>query len=114
MSEDRLTGRRIGWIGAGRMGFAMARRLLAAGCHVAVYNRTRAKAEPLAAHGADVVDSPAALADRDVVFTMLAGPDDFKRVVAGTGSDSNPWPVSAVRDTTTPVEISGGCPASGS
>ena len=85
MSEDRLTGRRIGWIGAGRMGFAMARRLLAAGCRVAVYNRTRAKAEPLAAHGADVVDSPAALADRDIVFTMLAGPDDFKRVVAGAG-----------------------------
>ncbi|MBO0825999.1 MAG: NAD(P)-binding domain-containing protein, partial [Actinobacteria bacterium] len=42
----------IGWIGAGRMGVAMASRLLDAGYDVAVYNRTRAKAEPLISRGA--------------------------------------------------------------
>ena len=42
-----------------------------------------AKAEPLAELGATVVDSPAELADRDIVFTMVAGPEDFKAVVIG-------------------------------
>ncbi len=46
----------VGWIGTGRMGHAMATRLLAAGQDVHVWNRTRAKAEDLAAHGATVVD----------------------------------------------------------
>jgi len=73
----------IGWIGAGRMGFAMAKRLLEAGCDVSVYNRTRAKAEPLAEIGATIVDSPADLASRDIVFTMVSGPDDLKQVICG-------------------------------
>jgi len=75
---------KIGWIGAGRMGFAMAARLLDAGCDLAIYNRTRAKAEPLAAAGASIVDSPAELADRDIVFTMVSGPADLLEVVAGS------------------------------
>ena len=73
-------GRRVGWVGAGRMGHALAARLLAAGHDVAVYNRTRAKAESL---GGTVVDAPSELADREVVFTMVAGGDDFKEVVLG-------------------------------
>lgn len=74
---------RIGWIGTGRMGFAMASRLLSAGCDLAVYNRTRSKAEPLAELGAAIVDSPAELADRDIVFTMVSGPADLKAVICG-------------------------------
>jgi 3-hydroxyisobutyrate dehydrogenase-like beta-hydroxyacid dehydrogenase len=81
MSTDK--GMRLGWIGAGRMGFALASRLLAAGHDVAVYNRTRAKAEPLADQGATIVDRPADLADRDVVFTMVGGDGDFQEVVLG-------------------------------
>jgi 3-hydroxyisobutyrate dehydrogenase-like beta-hydroxyacid dehydrogenase len=65
------------------MGYALATRLLQAGCDVAVYNRTRSKAEPLADLGATIVDAPAELADRDIVFTMVAGPEDFKAVVLG-------------------------------
>ena len=42
----------IGWIGIGRMGHAMAERLAKAGADLTVWNRTRAKAEPLAARGA--------------------------------------------------------------
>ncbi len=71
----------IGWIGAGRMGFPMAALLLKAGHDVRIYNRTRAKAEPLAESGGKIVDTPAALADRAVVFTMVAGPDDLRSVI---------------------------------
>jgi 3-hydroxyisobutyrate dehydrogenase len=73
----------IGWIGAGRMGYAMARRLLLAGADVAVYNRTRSKAEPLAELGATIVDHPSELAERDLVFTMVSGPADLKHVICG-------------------------------
>ncbi|HTE59099.1 MAG TPA: NAD(P)-binding domain-containing protein, partial [Solirubrobacteraceae bacterium] len=76
---------RYGWIGIGRMGAALVERLLDAGCDVAVYNRTREKAEALAERGATVVDTPAELADRDIVFTMVAGPGDFRDVVLGAG-----------------------------
>jgi 3-hydroxyisobutyrate dehydrogenase len=74
----------LGWIGAGRMGSVLVERLLRAGCDVAVYNRTRAKAEPLRALGATVVDSPAALADRDIVITMVSTSDDLLAVAGGT------------------------------
>jgi 3-hydroxyisobutyrate dehydrogenase len=83
MANGELTQMRFGWIGAGRMGAALVRRLLDAGCDVAVFNRTRAKAEALAEHGATVVDTPADLADRDIVFTMVGGSDDFKQVLLG-------------------------------
>jgi 3-hydroxyisobutyrate dehydrogenase-like beta-hydroxyacid dehydrogenase len=65
------------------MGQALALRLLEAGHPLAVYNRTREKAAPLAERGAEVVDSPADLADRDVVFTMVAGSVDVEEVIAG-------------------------------
>ena len=74
---------RLGWIGVGRMGLALATRLLEAGHDVGVYNRTRAKCEPLAEIGATIVDSPAELADRDIVFTMVAGSADVEEVVSG-------------------------------
>jgi 3-hydroxyisobutyrate dehydrogenase len=45
---DQGDERRLGWLGTGRMGFELARRLLTSGCDVAVYNRTKSKAEPLA------------------------------------------------------------------
>ena len=50
--------RKIGWIGIGRMGFPMAERLLKAGHKVAIWNRTRAKAEPLAGAGGRIVGQP--------------------------------------------------------
>jgi 3-hydroxyisobutyrate dehydrogenase len=88
MTEEAATydfskGPSVGWVGTGRMGFAMARRLLLAGADVAVYNRTRAKAEALEGDGATVVDHPSELADRDIVFTMVSGPADLKQVVCG-------------------------------
>jgi 3-hydroxyisobutyrate dehydrogenase len=83
MQDGELRDRSLGWVGTGRMGYSLVTRLLEAGCEVAVYNRTRAKAEPLAELGAAIVDSPADLAEREIVFTIVAGPDDFKEVVTG-------------------------------
>ena len=56
----------------GRMGYAMASRLLDGGCDVSVWNRTQAKAEPLAAHGAKVVSRISELSGCDIVFTMVS------------------------------------------
>lgn len=83
MDASTLGSTRIGWIGAGRMGAALAELLLAAGYDVAVWNRTRAKAEPLAAQGATLVDRPTELADRDVVFTMVSASADLAAVTTG-------------------------------
>jgi 3-hydroxyisobutyrate dehydrogenase-like beta-hydroxyacid dehydrogenase len=52
---------------------------------VAVYNRTRAKAKPLVAQGATIVDSPRELADRDVVFVMVSASADLEAVTTGEG-----------------------------
>ncbi len=92
MADETLKRHTIGWIGAGRMGYPMAWLLLEAGCDVTVYNRTRAKAEPLAEYGAKIVDTPAELADRDIVFTMVAGPSDLEAVIADVLSNTSATP----------------------
>ena len=74
---------KLGWIGAGRMGFEMARRLAKGGCDITVWNRTRAKAEPLAKDGARIVDGLPELAGCDIVFCMVSTYDDVKEVIAG-------------------------------
>lgn len=83
---------RIGWIGTGRMGFALAARLIDAGLDVAVWNRTRSKAEPLAVLGATIVAAPADLADRDVVFTMVSTSSDLEVVVEQLLADTSKSP----------------------
>jgi 3-hydroxyisobutyrate dehydrogenase len=80
MSDDKT---KIGWIGIGRMGYAMAERLAKANANVAVWNRTRAKAEPLAALGATLAERLVDLAACDIVFVMVSTYDDVKEVVAG-------------------------------
>ncbi|MFD8302107.1 NAD(P)-dependent oxidoreductase [Streptomyces sp. NPDC059690] len=66
---DQLT---VSVLGTGIMGAAMARNLARAGHTVRAWNRTRAKAEPLAADGAHIADTPAeAVQGADVVLTML-------------------------------------------
>jgi 3-hydroxyisobutyrate dehydrogenase-like beta-hydroxyacid dehydrogenase len=76
---------RIGWIGTGRMGAALVGRLLDAGHDVAIYNRTRSKAEPLAERGGTLVDTPADLAGRDIVFIVVSGSADLIEVTSGDG-----------------------------
>ncbi len=71
----------IAFLGLGHMGAPMARRLLAAGHPLTVWNRTAEKAGPLVAEGAVAAASPAdAVRDADVVVTMLAGPDALDAV----------------------------------
>jgi len=74
---------KIGWIGAGRMGSPMAERLLKAGYDVSIWNRTRAKAEPLAAKGGKVVDKLSELASCDIVFSIVSTGHDLEEVVFG-------------------------------
>ena len=76
---------RIGWIGLGRMGEAMVKKLTAAGHGVQVWNRTRDKALPLADYGATIVDNKLDLAGCDIVFTMVSTTDDLKEVLFGDG-----------------------------
>lgn len=76
---------RIGWIGLGRMGEAMVKRLLKAGHAVTVWNRTRSKAEALAEYGAEVAARKTDLAGCEVVFTMVSTTDDLKDVLFGDG-----------------------------
>jgi 3-hydroxyisobutyrate dehydrogenase len=83
MAQMKLGNDTLGWIGTGRMGFPMAARLAKAGGKVAAYNRTRAKADPLTHYGATVVDAPADLADRDIVFTMVSASKDLIDVTLG-------------------------------
>jgi 3-hydroxyisobutyrate dehydrogenase len=61
----------VGWLGTGRMGSMLVRRLLGAGSDVHVYNRTKSRAQLLAADGAKVVDRAADLAATPVVFVMV-------------------------------------------
>jgi len=85
------SGTRVGWIGIGRMGYAMAERLAKGGADLTVWNRTRSKAEPLAQHGAKVAAALPELAACDIVFCMVSTWDDVKEVVAGAGGlQSNP------------------------
>ena len=71
---------KIGWIGMGRMGFPMAERLLKAGYDVSIWNRTRAKAEPLAKSGGRIVDKPSELAGVDVLFAIVSTGTDLEEV----------------------------------
>ncbi|MGP3956849.1 NAD(P)-dependent oxidoreductase [Nonomuraea sp. 3N208] len=80
-SANGTTRKRVGWIGTGRMGAPMAERLARAGVDLAVWNRTRAKAEPLRSCGAAIVDTVADLRDRDVVFTMVGTAADLDQVL---------------------------------
>ena len=75
----------IGWIGIGRMGYAMAERLATSGADLTVWNRTRAKAEPLAARGAKIAANVSDLAACDVVYVMVSTYDDVKQVILGEG-----------------------------
>jgi 3-hydroxyisobutyrate dehydrogenase-like beta-hydroxyacid dehydrogenase len=75
--------RSIGWLGTGRMGAAMAARLIDAGEDVTVWNRTTSKTGPLVTMGARAVERIADLSGCDVVFVMVSTPGDLEEVVCG-------------------------------
>jgi 3-hydroxyisobutyrate dehydrogenase-like beta-hydroxyacid dehydrogenase len=76
----------IGFLGLGKMGTAMAQRLLGGGHPVSVWNRDRLKAEALVGEGATVAATPAeAVSGKDVVFTMLFDDVAHETVLLGDG-----------------------------
>ncbi len=77
---------KVGFVGLGIMGAAMAGNLLEAEHQLVVHNRTRTKAEQLISYGARVADSPRELAEvSDIIITMLPGPPEVEEVVSGEG-----------------------------
>lgn len=83
---------RVALLGTGAMGAPMGRNLLAAGHEVRAWNRTRARAEPLAADGATVHDTTAeACAGAEVVVTMLADADAVEQATDGLSFDGAVW-----------------------
>jgi 3-hydroxyisobutyrate dehydrogenase len=80
----------LGWIGTGRMGYAMAERLAKGGCDVAVWNRTREKAQPLEKHGAKVVNQLEELSTKDILFVMVSTYEDVKEVIGRTLAKGKP------------------------
>lgn len=77
---------KVGFIGLGNMGRAMARNIARAGHELTVYNRTRSRAEELRQDGAHVADSPYDTAlNADVVITMLANDEAVDEIVFGGG-----------------------------
>jgi 3-hydroxyisobutyrate dehydrogenase len=81
MAENK---QKIGWIGVGRMGYPMAERLIKAGYDVSIWNRTRAKAEPLAKSGGTVVGNLSDLKNVDVLFSIVAAGKDLEQVYFGS------------------------------
>ena len=75
---------KVGFMGLGIMGSAMAANILKAGYPLTVYNRTIAKAEPLARLGAQVAASPKALAqEAEIIIAMVTGPEALYELLFG-------------------------------
>lgn len=108
MAQQDLESLALGWIGTGRMGYAMAERLAKAGYNLSVWNRTRSKAEPLAEHGAEIVDDLVSLGDRDIVFSMVATQDHLVQVFFGENGvlSGNAKPKIVVDCTSISAEVS--------
>jgi 3-hydroxyisobutyrate dehydrogenase len=81
--------KRIGWIGVGRMGYPMAERLLKAGHSLAIWNRTKSKADPLAKLGGLVKESRSELGSVDVLFTIVSEGKDLEEVYFGESGAIN-------------------------
>jgi 3-hydroxyisobutyrate dehydrogenase-like beta-hydroxyacid dehydrogenase len=97
---------KVGFVGLGNMGLAMARNLVHAGHELTVYNRTRSRADELVKLGAKAADSPAATASTGVVLTMLADDRAVESVVFGGLLDALPSDGLHVSMSTVSVELS--------
>ena len=91
----------IAFLGTGLMGAPMCQNLLSAGLPLTVWNRSLAKAEPLAKRGAVVADSPqSAVADADVVITMLSDGTAVADIMFNQGV------AEAIRESATRIDMS--------
>src|SRR3954447_27042610 len=97
-SESTL---KVGFAGLGRMGLPMARNIHAGGFPLIVWNRSPNRSDPLAAEGAEVATDPAALAEADIVVTMLSDADAVRAVVVDGGLVQRLRPGTIVMDMST-------------
>src|SRR6266542_6304950 len=92
-----------GFVGLGKMGQPMVRRLLQAGFAVQVYNRSPEKAQALAEDGAQVCGSAREVAERaDVVMTALPTPDSVEAVYAEMAEAAKPGQIFTDHSTVSP------------
>ncbi len=75
----------VGFLGLGSMGSAMATNILNSGNALTVWNRSADKTNALARAGASVAKTPKDLADRDVIFAMLANDEATRESIVGSG-----------------------------
>jgi 3-hydroxyisobutyrate dehydrogenase-like beta-hydroxyacid dehydrogenase len=96
---------KVGVVGLGHMGSGMAASLLKAGHEVIVYNRTRAKAEPLIARGARVVASVADACRESAVITMLANDNAVADLVLGNGGIIDSLPKGGIHISSSTISV---------
>src|SRR2546423_9400501 len=96
---------KVGFIGLGHMGAGMAANLHKAGHEVTVYNRTRAKAEPLVKGGAREAATIAEACRRDAVITMLASDAAVEVVVFGEGGILKSLPAGAIHISSSTISV---------
>jgi 3-hydroxyisobutyrate dehydrogenase len=81
MTSYKISSSNVGWVGTGRMGFAMAERIIDAGHELIVWNRTQSKAKPLERKGAKLADRLQDLGQCDIVFLISATGHDVKELL---------------------------------
>jgi len=97
---------KVGFIGLGNMGSAIARNLIKAGHDLTVYNRTRSRAEALASLGARIAATPTeAAADAKVLITMLADDTAVEDVIFSPGNAIGALPVGAVHISMSTISV---------
>src|SRR4051794_17473776 len=97
---------KLAFIGLGKMGLPMARNLLLAGHQVAVYNRSREKAEALEADGAVVASSPAeACSSAEAAFTMLSDDKAAAKLILGAQGVAAGLPKNAVHLSSSTISV---------
>jgi 3-hydroxyisobutyrate dehydrogenase-like beta-hydroxyacid dehydrogenase len=97
---------KIGFIGLGNMGSAMASRLIEAGHSLTVYNRTPSRAEPLRERGASVAaDAAQAASAAEVLITMLANDRAVEEVMLGPGDALRSLPKNALHISMSTISV---------
>lgn len=97
---------KVGFIGLGSMGSAMARNLIKAGHTLTVYNRTRSRAEEFKSLGARVAETPSeAASDAEALFTMLADDPALESAIFTPGNALEALPVGAVHISASTISV---------
>src|SRR5258708_4551363 len=97
---------KIGFIGLGNMGSAIAGNLIKAGHTLTVYNRTKSRAEALKSSGAKVADTPAeAAADAEFLITMLADDHAVETTIHSPGGAIASLPADAIHISLSTISV---------